>query len=110
MLVLFDHVTPSGVARCLDRHTVVKAKERGWDTLTNGELLSVAEAAGFDVLLTADKNMRYQQNLQGRNIALVVLSTPQWPVVRLNLEKIASAVSAATPGSYTEVDLSDPRV
>ena len=110
MLVLFDHVTPAGVARSLEGHNVVKAKERGWDTLTNGDLLSVAEEAGFDVLLTADKNMRYQQNLEGRRIALVVLSTPQWPVVRLNLEKIAVAVSSATPGSYTEVQLIDSRV
>lgn len=110
MLVLFDHVTPAGVARCLEGHNVVKAKERGWDTLSNGELLSVAEEAGFDVLLTADKNMRYQQNLEGRRIALVVLSTPQWPVVQLNLEKIAVVVSAATPGSYTEVELLGSRV
>lgn len=105
MLVLFDHVTPAGVARCLVGHNVVKAKDRGWDMLSNGDLLSVAEEAGFDVLLTADKNMRYQQNLEGRRIALVVLSTPQWPVVRLNLEKIAAAVSSARPGTYTEVEL-----
>jgi hypothetical protein len=68
-------------------------------------LLNQAERAGFDVLLTADKNMRYQQNLAGRGIALVVLSTPQWPVVRLHLERITAAVNAATPGSYVEVDL-----
>ena len=68
-------------------------------------LLAEAERAGFDVLLTADKNMRYQQNLRGRTIALVVLSTPQWPVVRLNNERIAAAVNAATPGSYIEVNL-----
>jgi predicted nuclease of predicted toxin-antitoxin system len=105
MLILFDHVTPKGVARFLPGHTVTKAKDRGWDTLTNGELLAVAEQAGFDMLVTADKNMRYQQNLEGRRIALVVLSTPQWPVVKLHLEKIAAAVNAATPGSYAEVDL-----
>ena len=60
MLILFDHVTPSGVARFLRRHTVTKARELGWDTLANGEMLVEAERAGFDVLLTADKNMRYQ--------------------------------------------------
>ena len=87
MLILFDHVTPAGIARFLPAHTVTKAKDRGWDTLANGDLLAEAERAGFDVLLTADKNMRYQQNLRGRRIALVVLSTPQWPVVRLHLEK-----------------------
>jgi len=103
MLILFDHVTPSGIGRFLPGHTVTKAKERGWDTLTNGDLLAEAERAGFDVVLTADKNMRYQQNLRGRKIALVVLSTPQWPVVRLHIERITAAVNAATPGSYAEV-------
>jgi hypothetical protein len=105
MLILFDHVTPRGIARFLPGHTVTRAKERGWDTLTNGNLLAEAERAGFDVLLTADKNMRYQQNLAGRRIALVVLSTPQWPRVRMHLETIAAAVNAATPGSYAEVDI-----
>jgi len=103
MLILFDHVTPGGIARFLPGHTVIKAKDRGWDTLTNGELLSEAERAAFDVLLTADKNIRFQQNLAGRKIAIVVLSTPQWPVVRLHPERIAAAVNAAAPGSYTEV-------
>jgi hypothetical protein len=74
-------------------------------SLTNGDLLAEAERAGFDVLLTADKNMRHQQNLRGRRIALVVLSTPQWPVVRLHIERIAAAVNGATPGSYIEVNL-----
>jgi hypothetical protein len=105
MLILFDHVTPRGIARFLPSHTVTKAKDRGWDALTNGDLLAAAEGAGFDVLLTADKNMRYQQNLAGRRIALVVLSTPQWPRVRLHLNIIAAAVNAATPGSYAEVDI-----
>jgi hypothetical protein len=106
MLILFDHVTPKGVARFLSGHTVIKAKDRGWDTLSNGDLLEAAERAGFDMVVTADKNMRYQQNLEGRRIALVVLSTPQWPIVKLRLEKIASAVNMATAGSYVEVELS----
>ena len=66
MRVLFDHVTPKGIAPALLGHTVTKARDQGWDTLTNGELLNAAERAGFDVLVTADKNMRYQQNLAGR--------------------------------------------
>jgi len=105
MLILFDHVTPSGIARFLPGHTVTKAKDWGWDTLTDGNLLAEAERAGFDVLLTADKNMRHQQNLRGRGIAIVVLSTPQWPVVRLHIERIAAAVNAAAPGSYLEVNI-----
>ena len=105
MLILFDHVTPRGVARSLAGHTVTKAKDRGWDKLTNGDLPAEAERAGFDVLLTADKNMRYQQNLTGRRIALVVLGTPQWPLVKLHLDKIAAAVNTFTPGSFAEVDI-----
>src|SRR5271165_3944506 len=105
MLVLFDHSTPAPLSSHLTGHTVTEARDRGWDTLSNGELLDEAERAGFDVLLTADKNMRYQQSLRGRRIALVVLSTPQWPVVRLHIGSIAAALNAATPGSYTEVDI-----
>ena len=105
MLILFDHVTPAGVARFLAGHTITKAKDRGWDRLSNGDLLNVAEEAGFDVLLTADKNIRYQQHLEGRRIALVVLSTPRWPVVKLHAGKIVAAVTSAIPGSYFEVEL-----
>ena len=106
MLILFDHSAPAGIARALRSHTVTKARDRGWHALTNGDLLTRAERASFDVLVTADKDMRYQQNLKGRRLALVVLSTPQWPIVKLNLQKIAEAVNAVKPGSYTEVQLS----
>ena len=109
MRILFDHVTPRGIARSLRGHTVVRAKDRGWDTLSNGDLLLAAEEAGFDVLVTADKNMRYQQNLAGRKIALVVLGTPQWPIVRLHLARIAAAIDGAKPGSYVEVELPGQR-
>ncbi len=65
--------------------------------LTNGDLLDQAELAGFDVFVTAAKKLRYRQNLTGRKLALVVLSTPQWPRVRLHVESIAAAINAATP-------------
>jgi hypothetical protein len=106
MLILFDHGTPRGIARFLPGHIVTRARQRGWDTLSNGDLLAEAERAGFEVFLTADKNIRYQQNLAGRKIAVVVLSTPQWPVVRLHVAKIAAAVNAAAHGSYVEVQIS----
>src|SRR5580693_5938000 len=99
MLILFDHVTPAGIARFLKGHIVTKAKDLGWDRLSNGELLAKAEQAGFEVFVTADKNMRYQQNFTGRRIAIVVLSAPNWPIVKLRLEEIAAAVNAATTGS-----------
>jgi hypothetical protein len=105
MLILFDHVTPAGIARFLRGHIVTKARDLGWDRLSNGELLAKAEQAGFEVFVTGDKNMRYQQNLTGRRIAIVVLSAPNWPIVKLRLEEIAAAVNAAMPGSYVEVHI-----
>jgi hypothetical protein len=105
MLVLFDNGTPRGIARALERHTVRETRQQGWDTFRNGELLDAAEAAGFDVLLTTDKNIRYQQNLTGRKIAIVVLGNGRWRLIRSALDPIAAAVEAATPGSYTEVDV-----
>jgi hypothetical protein len=105
MRILFDHGTPLGIARFLVGHTVTRARQRGWDTLSNGDLLAEAERAGFEVFVTADKNIQYQQNLSGRKIAIVVLSSPQWPLVRLHTEKIVAAVNAAMPGSYIEVSI-----
>ena len=105
MRILFDHGTPSGIAGALSGHEVTEAIERGWDRTSNGDLLKVAEAAGFDLLLTTDKRIRYQQNLTGRKIAVVVLGNSTWRIVRLYLERIALSVNAATPGSYAEVDI-----
>jgi len=68
-------------------------------------LLIAAEAAGFDVLVTTDKNMRHQQNLSARAIAIVVLGNAQWPRLRLYAAHVATAVNAATPGSFIEVDI-----
>ena len=83
----------------------MEAIDRGWDRLTNGDLIAEAEAAGFDLLLTTDKNMRYQQNLKSRRIAFVVLGNQQWPTLRLYVERVVSAVNAATPGSYVEIEI-----
>lgn len=105
MRILFDNGTPRGVASALVGHTVEEARSRGWDALRNGELLTAADAARFDVLLTTDRNMRYQQNLEGRTIAVVVLSKARWRLIRRQLPEILDAVSAATPGSFTEVEI-----
>ena len=83
MLVLFDHGTPKGLARALSGHTVHKAQAKGWDTLSNGALLTAAEEAGFQLLVTTDRRIRYQQNLGVRRIALVVLTgSTRWSRVR----------------------------
>ena len=105
MLILFDHSTPAPLRYALKGHAIVEAVERGWERLVNGVLLDAAEAAGFDLFITADKNIRYQQNLGSRTIALVVLEHSQWPMVKLVAEKIVAAVSAAYPGSYVEVEV-----
>ena len=105
MLILFDNGTPAPLRLALEGHVVVEAMERGWDRLVNGELIAAAEAAGFDLLITTDKNIRYQQNLAGRRIAFVVLGNHQWPVLRRYVERVVIAVNAATPGSYVEVDV-----
>ena len=106
MLILFDHGAPRGVARALRGHTVVTAKARGWDRLTNGVLLKVAEEGAVDLLFTTDQRIRYQQNLTGRKIAIVVLAgTTRWSRVRLHLERIAAVVDAAMPGSYAEIEI-----
>jgi len=73
--------------------------------VVNGVLLDAAEAASFEVLVTADKNLRYQQNLSGRKIAIVVLGNAQWPSLRRHVERVLAAVNAATPGSYAEVEI-----
>ena len=105
MLILFDNGTPAPLRYALQGHVVVEAIERGWDRLLNGELIAAAEAAGFELLLTTDKNMRCQQNLKDRKIAFVVIGNQQWPTLRRHVERVVAAVNAATPGSYAEVDI-----
>jgi hypothetical protein len=105
MRVLFDNGTPRGVAAALSGHIVEEVRSHGWDALRNGELLGAAEAAGFDVLLTTDRNIRYQQNLTERRLAIVVLSKARWRLIKRRLTEIAAAVTAATPGSFTEVEI-----
>jgi len=73
--------------------------------LQNGELIRHAEETGYELLVTTGKNIRHQQNLKGRAIAILVIGNQQWPDVKLNIERILAAVVAATPGSYTEVEI-----
>jgi hypothetical protein len=102
--VLFDHGTPAPLRRELVGHEVTTAYERGWSALKNGELIAAAEAGNFEVLLTTDKNLRYQQNLTGRSLAIVVLWTTSWPKIQRSVPRVRAAVDQATKGSYTELD------
>ena len=104
MQVLFDHGTPAPLRHTLVGHQVTTAYERGWSGLKNGELIAAAEAGEFDVLVTTDKNLRYQQNLAGRSLAIVVLWTTSWPKIQRALPKVRAGVDGATKGSYVELD------
>ena len=106
MRILFDHGTPRGLVRALEGHHIQEVKALGWDTLSNGELLSVAERAGFDVLLTTDKNLPYQQNLAGRRIAVIVLGAARWRLIEPLAPQIVAAVNAAKPGTHTVAQIS----
>lgn len=105
MLVLFDQGTPVPIRAFLREHSVETASERGWDRLKNGDLLTAADEAGFEVLLTPDKNIRFQQNLKHYAIAIVVLGNAQWPSLRRHVDRVVAAVSAAKPGTYCEVEI-----
>ena len=94
MKVLFDNGTPNPISRSLAGHDVTFARRIGGHELENGELILSAEQAGFEVLLSTDKNIRYQQNLRSRRIALVILCNPQWPILQLHLDKVVAAVNA----------------
>ena len=101
----FRSGNPVPLRRSLTRHEVHTVFELGWSTLSNGDLLDASETAGFEVFVTADSNLKFQQNLDSRRIALVVLSTPSWPRIRRCLSEVVSAVDLATAGSYKEVNV-----
>lgn len=104
MKVLFDQGTPVPLRRHLAGHEVATATERNCSQLTNGELLSAATGEGFEVLVTTDQNLRYQQNLKDRTISIVVLMTTSWPRIAKQATRVVSAIEASKPGTYTEVE------
>ncbi len=103
--MLFDQGTPVPLRNALPGHEVSTAYELGWSTLKNGELLRMAEERGFEVLVTTDTNLRYQQDLTHRRIAIVVLLTTSWPRIRGVVERVAAAVDAASAGTYAEITI-----
>jgi hypothetical protein len=105
MRIIFDQATPVPIRQYLKDHQVRTASQQGWDKLRNGDLLTAAEEAGFDLLLTTDKNIRYQQKLAGRKIAILVLGRQQWPQLRPHVQRVVDAVNAITAGRYAEVDI-----
>lgn len=108
MRILFDHNVPAPLARCLTGHEIGVAKRLGWDRMVNGHLLDAAEKAGFELLMTADKNMYYQQDFRDRQIALIVIGNPSWPILRNHLDLVVEAIHASGPGTFLEVEIPYP--
>jgi hypothetical protein len=101
--IQFDQGTPVPLRRSLVGHTVVTAYELGWSTVTNGDLIRLAEKEGYELLITTDTNLLYQQNLQERDIAILVLTTTSWPRIRQVTDRIQAAIAAMTSGDYQEL-------
>ncbi len=103
MKVIFDENVPLPLQQFLAGHSVTTVQQEGWAGIGNGELLKLVDGR-FDVLVLADKNLRYQQSLKQRRIALVELPTNRWPALKKLAHKIALAVETSVPGSYTFVE------
>ena len=103
MKILFDQGAPAPLRRYLVGHEVQTAYERGWSDLSNGDLLRAAEDAGYQLFLTTDQNLVYQQNLRGRQIAIVVLLSTSWPRISRRVDEIAGIVNAIGPGGYAQI-------
>lgn len=102
MKILFDQGTPAPLRRALTGHIVFTAFEQGWSNLTNGKLLEKAETE-FGLLITTDQNLRYQQNLAGRKISILVLPTTSWPQIQTHTSEIIAAIERIKPGDYVTV-------
>src|SRR5438105_5024575 len=100
MRILFDQGTPAPLNRYLAGHTVDTSFERGWASFENGALLDAAEIDGYDLLITTDQNLKHQQNLAGRNLAILVLLSTSWPRIQLRIADVIAAVDGVTPGEY----------
>jgi hypothetical protein len=102
MKILFDHGTPAPLRRFLAGHQVSTAYEMGWARLSNGDLLAAAEQS-FDALITTDQNLRYQQNLTNRRLAILVLPTTSWPEIQKHLTEVTGAVDTIQRGGFLEI-------
>jgi Domain of unknown function (DUF5615) len=103
MKVLFDQNVPRNLVRHLIGHEVTRSVELGWQELKNGDLLRSAQEKGFDLMVTADRNFAYQQNLQLIGLAIIVLPSGTWPQIRERVPEIIRTIDEAQPGSFREL-------
>ena len=104
MKVLLDENLDHRLRKNLGSHEVFTASYKGWEGLKNGALLKAAEGDAFDVLITGDQTLFYEQSLTGRRLAIVALSSIEWRIIEHYLPQIIAAVSGAAPGSFQAVD------
>ena len=104
MNILFDGCVPRALRKFLAGHQVQTAQQLDWGELQNGDLIRAAEEK-FDALVTADKNIRYQQNVTGRKIAILVLPTNRWPVLQTMTGRIADVVNGLKAGDFVQIEL-----
>jgi predicted nuclease of predicted toxin-antitoxin system len=102
MKILFDQGTPAPLRQTFSAHSVATAYEMGWSNLSNGDLLAQAEIS-FDLLITTDQNLRHQQNLTGKHLAILVLPTTSWPDIQKHVPEIQVAVDATLIGEYRKL-------
>ena len=107
-LLLLDESVPAGLKRILTAFEVKTAPDMGWAGITNGRLLDLAEENGFEIMVTSDTNIRFQNRLAGRRIALVVAATNHWDTIRANLSGLTAACDSAVPGDYLVVQFPKP--
>ena len=107
MTILFDGNTPTPLRRALRGHKATRARELNWQSLRNGALLDAAEEAGFDILLTCDQNIAYQQNFSGRKLAVLILPTNHWPTLKRFAARIATMIDFVQHGEVKRVELGD---
>ena len=102
MKILFDQGTPVPLRKYLEGHSVDTAFERGWSAIQNTHLLKMAEQNGYDLLVTTDQNMKYQQNLRSRKLAILVLATTSWRRLSPHAKSIGEAINGMQTGEYKE--------
>jgi len=105
MRILFDQGTPAPLRQYLTEHSVTTAYEEGWSNLSNGDLLKSAEDKGYQIFVTTDRNLRYQQNLSDRQIAIVVLLSTSWPKIRTQTDKVCGVINEIKLGDYAEISI-----
>jgi hypothetical protein len=102
MKILFDQGTLVPLRHALPTESVTTVYEQGWSTLQNGQLLAMAEQAGFDIFITTDQNLKYQQQITGKHLAILVLGSTSWPRIKPHSDTLRQVVEQLGPGAYHE--------